>query len=190
MEFRTRLVIGKKNKRAMLAWSGLLIAVLSLGMIFFPSLSGYVPWVFSAGIVVLIVGAVRAKGDIASYGLSEDELVVTVKEFVIGGQEYPMGQVRRIDVNVEGYANMPDRSSGYSSHGMANELSFVWEGRTIACSFYLNSEKHALQLRDLFTEFYEAHIPFIERSGGTRTFLFKNLSGKELAEFKKKYGYG
>ena len=189
MEFRTRLVIGKKNKRAGLAWAGLLIAVLSLGMIFFPILSGLVPWAFSAGIIVLIVGAVRARGDIASYGVSQKELVVTVNNIVISGQEYPIGQIRQIDFNVEGYAGMPDRSSGYSFHGMGNELRFVWEGRTVACGFYLNSEKHTLQLGDVFREFYQGHIPFIERSGNTRTFLFRNLSGKELAEFKKKYGY-
>jgi hypothetical protein len=189
MEFRTRLVIGKKNKRALLAWVGLLIAVASLGMIFFPPLAAYVPWAFSAGIVVLIVGAVRAKGDIASYGLSDKELVLTAGSIVINGEEYPMKKVRKLDFNIEGYAGMPDRSSGYSLHGMGNELRFDWEGRVVTCGFYLNSEKHTLQLRDQFREYYEAHIPFVERSGNTRTFLFKNLSGKELEEFKKKYGY-
>jgi hypothetical protein len=141
------------------------------------------------GIVVLIVGAMRAKGDIASYGLSGNELVLTAESIVINGQGYPIDKVRKLDFNVEGYAGMPDRSSGYSFHGMGNELRFEWEGRAVTCGFYLNSEKHTLQLRDLFQEFYEAHIPFIERSGSTRTFLFKNLSGKELEEFKKKYGY-
>jgi hypothetical protein len=189
MEFRTRLVIAKRNKKALVAWAGLLIAVLSLGMIFFPPFAGYVPWAFSAGIVVLIAGAVRAKGDIASFGLSEAELVVTVKSIIINGQEYPINTIRGIDFDVEGYARMPDRSSGYTLHGMGNELRFVSEGQTVICPFYLNSEKHALQLREVLRDFYEAHIPFIERSGGTRTFLFKNLSGKELEEFKKKYGY-
>ncbi|HMH20750.1 MAG TPA: hypothetical protein VK563_03190 [Puia sp.] len=190
MEFRTRLVVGKRNKKAGIAYAGLAIAVLSLGMIFVPVLEGYVAWAFSAGIIVLVAGAIRARGDIATYGLSPEELVVTVDRIVAGGKEYAIGQVRKIDFNVTGYSGMTEKTSAYSLNGLGNELSFLWEGKTVICPFYLNSEKHTLQLRAVFEEFYAAHIPFIERSGSTRTFLFKNLSAAELAEFKNKYGYG
>jgi hypothetical protein len=193
MEFRTRLVVSNKSRKAVVAYVGLVIAAVSLLMVFFRSLEDYIPWAFGTGVVVVLIGAVLAKGKIATYGLSDEELVVSAAGIAIGGAFYPLEQVSDLNFNVEVFAGMPTEAWGMPkdaiSDGMGNELGFRWEGAKIACRFYLNSELHTQQLGVVFREFYERHIPFIECRGSTRTYLFRQLSADELAEFKKKYGY-
>src|ERR1700761_2609368 len=76
-EFRTRLVVSNRNKRAVVAYVGLGISACSMLLGFFLSLEEYTPWVFGAGVVVILIGAVLAKGRIAAYILSEEELVIS-----------------------------------------------------------------------------------------------------------------
>jgi hypothetical protein len=59
----------------------------------------------------------------------------------------------------------------------------------VECGFYLHSKEHVQQLGVLFSEFYELHIPFVERNRSTRTYLFKVLNERELEEFKARYRY-
>src|SRR5579859_7416534 len=105
-EFRTKTVVSRKNKKAYIAYLGLLIALSSLLCVFIPGFQDYIPWVFGTGIVVVVIGALIARGDVTDYGLSEEDLVVNLKGISIGGQYYPMGQVRELDFNVEGFAGM------------------------------------------------------------------------------------
>src|SRR5580698_4641718 len=99
MEFRTKMVISRRNPRAYVAYAGLVIAVSSLVLVFIPSLSYYIPYVFGTGIAVVILGAIIARGDVRNYGLSEDELVVSAAGITVGAVHYPMRMVSRIDFN-------------------------------------------------------------------------------------------
>lgn len=193
MEFRTRLVVKRRNKRAYVAYAGLFIAASSLVLVFIPGMNEYIPWVFGGGIAIVVIGAVIARGDVSTYGLSEDWLSVTPAGIVVGDDRYALADVKELDFNVEAYAGMYVNDgamiSGQNSDGMTNELSFEAGGRKVRCGFYLESKLHVQQLALLFNEFYERHIPFIERNRSTRTYMFQKLSDKELMEFKKKYGY-
>ncbi|HEY4337159.1 MAG TPA: hypothetical protein VGM89_14715 [Puia sp.] len=193
MEFRTRLVVNNKNKRAVVAYIGLAISALSLFMVFFSSLEDYVPWVFGTGVLVVLIGALLAKGRIAVHVLSEEDLVVSVAGIDIGSHHYPLGELSSLDINVEVYAGMLTEAWGMPkdaiSDGMGNDLSFRWQGSKVSCRYYLNSRQHTLQLAGVLAEFYERHIPFIERRGSVRTYLLQQLNEAQLAEFKQKYGY-
>ena len=193
MEFRTKLVVTRKNKRARVAYAGLFIAASSMVLVFIPAWNDYIGWVFGTGIGVVVIGAIIARGDVADYGLSEEELVVSLAGIDVGGRYYPLNQVSKIDFDVQAYAGMYVNDgamvSGSNSDGMTNRLSFEADGKTVACGFYLESKLHAQQLALLFNTFYERHIPFIEHNRSTRTYMFQVLSEKELVEFMKKYGY-
>jgi hypothetical protein len=193
MEFRTKLVVKRNNKKAYVAYAGLFIAMLSLVMAFIPFTHDYYAYAFGIGVAVLIIGAVIARGDVTNYGLSEEELSVTVNRIEIGGQSYPMGQVRKIDFNVEAYAGryMNDGAmiAGTSSDGMTNGLQFEFNGKSVNCGFFLRSKEHVLELGGVFDAFYQRRIPFIERNKSTRTYLFQILTEQQVVEFKRRYGY-
>ena len=193
MEFRTKMVISRRNPRAYVAYAGLVIAVSSLVLVFIPSLSYYIPYVFGTGIAVVILGAIIARGDVRNYGLSEDELVVSATGITVGAVHYPMRMVSRIDFNVEAYNGMYVNDgamvSGSNSDGMTNQLTFESGGAKIDCGFYLSGKPQVQELAILFNEFYERRIPFVERNRSTRTYMFKVLNEKELEEFKRRYGY-
>jgi hypothetical protein len=193
MEFRTKLVVSRRNMRAYIAYAGLFIAASSLVLVFIPGMNRYIPYVFGAGIAIVVIGAVIARGDVRSYGLSNEDLVVSASGITVGAIHYPFPMVRDIDFNVEAFSGMYVNDgamvSGSNSDGMTNSLSFVSGGAKVDCGFYLDSKEHVQQLGALFSEFYARHIPFVERNRSTRTYLFKVLNERELEEFKARYGY-
>jgi hypothetical protein len=192
MEFRTRIVISKRNKRAYFAYAGLFIAAASLLLVFIPSFDSYIPYVFGTGIAVVVVGAVIARGDVRNYGLSEEELIVSTAGIKVGDIFYPMKMIKSMDFNVEAYdglyVNDGAMVSGSNSDGMTNDLRFESGGAVVKCGFYL-SKQHVQLLASLFDEFYHLHMPFVERNRNTRTYMLRVLSERELEEFKRKYGY-
>jgi hypothetical protein len=193
MEFRTRIVVRKRNKRAYIAYTGLVIAASSLLLVFIPNMEDYIPYVFGVGIAVVIIGAVIARGDVRNYGLSPDELIVSHAGITLGPMHYPLTMITEMDFNVEAfnglYVNDGAMVSGSKSDGMTNDLSFRAGGSKIKCGFYLDSQQHVQQLGLVFHEFYTRHIPFVERNRSRRTYLFQFLQGRELEEFKARYGY-
>ena len=193
MEFRTKMVVSRRNARAYVAYAGMVIAASSLAVAFIPSVSYYYPYVFGVGIAIVVLGAIIARGDVRSYGLSEDELVVSMAGITLGAVHYPMRLVSRIDFNVEAYngiyVNDGAMVSGSHSDGMTNQLTFESGGAKIDCGFYLSGKAQVQELAVLFNEFYERRIPFVERNRSTRTYMFKVLNEKELEEFKRRYGY-
>jgi hypothetical protein len=193
MEFRTKLVVSRRNRRAYIAYAGLFIAASSLVLVFLPGMTAYIPYVFGGGIAIVVIGAVIARGDVRSYGLSGEDLVVSAQGITVGAIHYPMRMVSGIDFNVEAfngmYVNDGAMISGSNSDGMTNSLTFETGGAKVDCGFYLNSKEHVQQLGVLFSEFYQRHIPFVERNRSTRTYLFKVLNERELEEFKARYGY-
>jgi hypothetical protein len=193
MEFRTKLVTRRRNKRAYIAYAGLVIAASSLLLVFVPSLNDYIPYVFGSGIVVVVVGALIARGDVRNYGLSQEELVVSMAGITVGAVHYPMRMVKNMNFNVEAYnglyVNDGAMVSGSKSDGMTNDLSFESGSGRVSVGFFLASKEHVEQLGLVFDAFYKARVPFIERNRGRQTFLFQHLSGVALEEFKRKYGY-
>lgn len=193
MEFRTRVVVKRRNKRAYIAYAGLLIAASSLLLVFIPSAGDYIPYVFGGGIAVVVIGAVVARGDVRNYGLSDEELVITPTGISVGSMHYPFSMITEMDFNVEAYnglyVNDGAMVSGSKSDGMTNDLSFKAGGSRVSCGFYLDSQQHVQQLGLVFHEFYLRKLPFIERNRSRRTYLFQFLQGKELEEFKERYGY-
>jgi hypothetical protein len=193
MEFRTKLVITRRNKKAYVAYAGLFIALSSLLLVFIPSANDYIPYVFGTGIAVVVVGALVARGDVRNYGLSAEDLVVSMEGITIGSVFYPLQMISDMDFNVEAYnglyLNDGAMIAGSNSDGMTNELSFTAGGAKVTCGFYLESKLHVQQLGVLFDELYRRHIPFIERNRYRRTYLFQLLSDKEVEEFKRRYGY-
>lgn len=193
MEFRTKLVISRRNKRAYLAYAGLFIAASSLLLVFIPSMSDYIPYVFGGGIGVVVIGAFIARGDVRSYELSSEDLIVSMEGISVGSVHYPMRMISNMDFNAEAYdglyVNDGAMVSGSNSDGMTNELSFDAGGQKVKCGFYLQSKQHVQQLGLLFDAFYQRHIPFVERNRNTRTYMLKVMNERELEEFKKQYGY-
>ena len=192
MEFRTRIVVSRRNKRAYIAYAGLIIAASSLLVAFIPSLNSYYPYVFGVGIGIVVIGAVIARGDVRSYGLSDEELIVGTAGIKVGGIFYPMKMIKAMEFNVEAYdglyVNDGAMVSGSNSDGMTNDMKFESGGAVVKCGFYL-SRQHVQQLAGVFDEFYQLHIPFVERNRSTRTYMLRVLNEKELEEFKRKYGY-
>jgi|ERR1700754_1998255 len=193
MQFRTKLVISRRNKRAYVAYAGLFIAASSLLLVFIPSLSDDIPYVFGTGIAIVVIGAIIARGDVRNYGLSPEDLMVGPDGINVGTMFYPMRMISELDFNVEAYSGMYVNDgamvSGSNSDGMTNELSFVAGGQRVKIGFYLESKEHVLQLGLLFDEFYQRRIPFVEHNRSTRTYLLKVLNERELEEFKRRYGY-
>jgi hypothetical protein len=193
MEFRTRIVIKKRNKRAYIAYAGLFIAAFSLVLVFIPNMQDYIPYVFGGGIAIVVIGAVIARGDVRNYGFAEEELAVSPEGISVGAMHYPLAMISEMDFNVEAYdglyVNDGAMVSGSKSDGMTNDLSFKTGGARVKCGFYLNSQQHVQQLGLVFDAFYKRRVPFIERNRSVRTYLFQHLNEKELEEFKTRYGY-
>jgi hypothetical protein len=194
MEFRTRIVTRRRNKRAYIAYAGLVITASSLVLALVPSfLNDYYPYVFGIGIALVVIGALIARGDVRNYGLSADELVVSPEGITVGAVHYPMRLVRNLNFNVEAYNGlyMNDGAmiSGSKSDGMTNDVSFESGSGRVSVGFYLESKAHVQELGVVFDVFYQARMPFIERNRGRQTYLFQHLSGVALEEFKRKYGY-
>jgi hypothetical protein len=193
MEFRTKMVVSRRNARAYVAYAGMVIAASSLAVAFIPSISYYYPYVFGVGIAIVVLGAIIARGDVRSYGLSTDDLVVSGTGITVGAVHYPMRMVSKMDFNVEAYNGMYVNDgamvSGSHSDGMTNQLTFESGGAKVDCGFYLSGKAQVQELAVLFNEFYERRIPFVERNRSTRTYMFKVLNEKELEEFKRRYGY-
>src|ERR1700743_321233 len=106
MEFRTKLVIARRNRKAYVAYAGLFIARSSLLLVFIPSMNDDIPYVFGTGIAVVVIGALIARGDVRNYGLSGEDLVVSTEGIKVGALFYPLKMVRGIDFNVEAYEGM------------------------------------------------------------------------------------
>jgi len=193
MEFRTRVVTRKRNKRAYIAYAGLVIAASSLLLVFIPSMEDYIPYVFGGGIAVVVIGAIIARGDVRNYGLSSDELIITDAGITVGAMHYPFSMITEMDFNVEAYeglyVNDGAMVSGSKSDGMTNDLSFKAGGSKVSCGFYLQSQQHVQSLGLVFHELYLRRMPFIERNRSRRTYLLQFLSDRELQEFKERYGY-
>lgn len=183
MEFQTKIIEGNKNPKAKAVWVGGGLVFVAMVLMCVDKYRQYGLWLFGVAVVVLLVGAFLAKGDVDLIDVSATDIVVNAAEVRVGEAVYPLAQMTDIVFQIEGYAGMLD-PEGYVSrsqysryngllNGMNNYLNFTFEGEKQEWQFYLPDPEHVQQLGALFKEFYGKHIEFVERSAtSNRTFLF------------------
>ena len=108
-------------------------------------MNGYIPYVFGSGIALVVIGAVIARGDVRSYGLSNEDLVVNLDGITVGAIHYPMRMVGNMNFNVEAYNGMYVNDgamvSGSNSDGMTNSLTLSWAGRKWIADFFCTTRR-------------------------------------------------
>ena len=200
MEFQTKIIEGNKNSKARVAWAGGILLFLAMILMCIERYQRYGFWLFGLAVVVLLVGAILAKGNVDAIDVSAIDLVVSPEEIRVGETVYPLSQVTGLEFQVEGYDGMVDtegyaRRDSYSRtsgllNGMNNYLNFKFGGEKVEWQFYLPDPQHVQQLGALFKGFYAKRIPFVERSETSdRTFLFEPVSKKEWEDRMIENGY-
>ena len=200
MEFKTKIIEGNKNPKAKVVWAGAGLLFVSMILMCLDKYRNYGFWLFGLAVVVLIIGALFAKGDVDVIELSVADIVVNTEEIRVGDQVFPLAQVEDIVFQVEGYDGMVDpegyalksrysRTSGLLN-GMNNYLNFTFEGQKQEWQFYLPDPEHVQQLGALFKDFYAKRIPFVERSAtSSRTYLFAPVSKEKWEDLMIENGY-
>jgi hypothetical protein len=200
MEFQTKIIEGNKNPKAWVAWAGGILLFLAMILMCVDGYQRYGFWMFGLAAVVLLVGAILAKGNVDAIDVSAIDLVVSPVEIRVGETVYPLSQVTGLEFQVEGYDGMVD-TEGYAPNvpysqtrgllnGMNNYLNFKIGGEKVEWQFYLPDPQHVQQLGALFKEFYAKRIPFLERSETSdRTFLFEPVSKKQWEDRMIENGY-
>ena len=200
MEFQTKIIEGNKNPKAWVAWAGGILLFLAMILMCVDGYQRYGFWMFGLAAVVLLVGAILAKGNVDAIDVSATDLVVSPAEIRVGETVYPLSQVTGLEFQVEGYDGMVD-TEGYAPNvpysqtrgllnGMNNYLNFKIGGEKVEWQFYLPDPQHVQQLGALFKEFYAKRIPFLERSETSdRTFLFEPVSKKQWEDRMIENGY-
>ncbi len=190
MEFQTKIIEGNSNPKARIVWAGGGLVFLALILMCIDKYRQIGFWLFGVAVVMLLVGAFLAKGDVDLIDVSATDMVFNVKEVKIGETTFPLAQISAIVFQVEGYDGMLD-PDGYVSrsrysrnngilNGMNNYLNFTFGNAKQEWQFYLPDPEHVQQLGALFEELYAKRIEFVERSAtGKRTFLFAPVSERQ-----------
>ncbi|OQP46750.1 hypothetical protein [Niastella populi] len=194
MEFSTYIITRNTDKTVV---KGTNIVLVLIAGALVASLAGWYKTGTTLFILAVVAGitlAVMKKGNVQAYILSKTKLVITTASIEIAGVVYEMEKIRNLRFVIHSYAGLKYKDKGnmmsQTSDGLQNTLSFTYDGKSIACQFYLNSEKHTFILCQVLQEFYYKKIPFVEADrNGYQTYLLKQLNEKELAAFKEKYGY-
>jgi hypothetical protein len=193
MTFRVTTVQDKKNPKARPAILGAILLVVS---VFLAMIRGYEKFAiagFFVAICFLLYGAIRAKGDLTDYGVSDIPLTVTRELIRVGESTYTMNLVKDLNFAVKGFAGMSINSiglpAGASSDGMDNYLRFEYMAETVNIRFYLADAADVQALGLLFRDFYEGHVAFIEQLNGYPSFMLQPMSDKEIRDAKMVNGY-
>lgn len=97
MEFQTKIIEKKKNPRARVAFAGIVLLVMAMILAVIRGNEQAAMCAFGIGMVVLVGGAIYAKGDLSHTGISATDLVVNVAELRIGTVAYPIAQVDKLE---------------------------------------------------------------------------------------------
>jgi hypothetical protein len=200
MEFQTKIVTGNKNPKARIVWVGGALLFLAMILTCIGQYQRYGLWLFGIAVVVLVLGAVLARGDVDIIDVSAVDIVINTEEIRVGETSYRVSEVTDIVFQVEGYEGMVDPDGyverGYASrvrgllNGMNNYLDFKIGGEKVEWQFYLPDPQHVQQLGALFKEWYAKRIPFLERGvTSKRTFLFEPVTKKEWEDRMIENGY-
>jgi hypothetical protein len=191
MEFMTYTVESNPDKSTntasivVLSGVGLSIVAAFIGWYIISAL------IFGVAVIITLILAIAKKGSIHAIIVSKNKLIITDEEISIAGKTYAIQNIKNLEFQVHSYSGMKFSGSEYeTSDGMKNYVSFKANTEEIKCQFFLNSSKHTFMLCKVFEEFYKRKIPFIEKDmHNVQTYLFKPLAGKDLENFKRKYGY-
>lgn len=104
--FQTRIIEKKKNPRARVATVGVVLFMAGMLLSVVHGYEQYALWSFGAGMVLLIGGAVYAKGNLSNIGVSDTDVVVNVSSIRIWDMTYPIDQIAGLEFLVEGYDGM------------------------------------------------------------------------------------
>lgn len=201
MEFQTKIVEGNKNPRARIVWAGAAVIFLGMVLMCIDAYQRYGFWLFGIGVVMLILGAFMAKGDVDFENVSETNLVIDTQEIRVGDATYSIPLLKGIEFQVEGYYGMSDpygytrnsrMRSGYRGtlNGVNNYITFMMGDEKVETQFYLPDPQHVQQLGALFKEWYAKGILFRECNvTSNRTFLFEPVTEKEFEDRMMVNGY-
>jgi hypothetical protein len=196
MEFQSKIIEKKKNPRARVAAVGVVLFMAGMILSVVHGYEQYALWSFGVGMVLLIGGAVYARGNLTNIGVSDTDVVVNVSSIRIGDMTWPVDQIAGLEFLVEGYDGMvipgtrgsrQNREDYYN--GMNNYFSFVYNGNKVNCRFYLPDPQHVQELGGVFKDFYAHRVEFVERSGGWRTFLFEAVTDAQWEDLMIENGY-
>ena len=195
MEFQTKIVEHKKNPRARVPAIGVVLFIVAM-ILSVTHFEQFAVWLFGVAMVLLIGGAIYARGDLSNIGVSATDLVINISEVRIGATQYLLSQVANLEFIVEGYDGMETPgTSNYRRNredylnGMDNYLCFVSDGNEVKCRFYLGDPQHVQLLGALYKEFYSRRISFVERSSGWRTFMFEAVTDSQWEDLMIQNGY-
>lgn len=165
MEFQAPTVQAKKNPKARISAFGAVLLVVAVFLAMVDGYEKYALWTFGAAVLIFLVGVVVAKADLTDIEVSKTiRLVMSIEGIRIGSSFFPMGRVRNIDFNIEGYAGLAisklSLPAGAESDGTENYLRFEYMGQEQRCQFYLGNPQHIQQLGMLFQSFQQQLIPF------------------------------
>ena len=203
MAFQTKIIEVNKNPKAKVVWAGAGLLFLAMILMCMDKYRNYGLWLFGVAVVVLIIGAVFAKGDVDVIELSATDIIINTEEIRVGNTVFPLAQVEDIVFQVEGYDGMID-AEGYARgslpgssarrvgllNGINNYLDFKFSGEKQEWQFYLPDPEHVQQLGALFKELYAKRIPFLERNvTNSRTFLFAPVTKRQWEDLMIEHGY-
>jgi hypothetical protein len=193
MEFTAKLIVGKKNPEAVIAMVGAGGLIVSVAFSIVRRYQYFGLWGCIISLLILIIGAALAKGDLTFVEISDEDLVINSAEIKVGEVIYPLGQVGDIVFDVDGYDGMPDPGNITRNgrqvllNGMDNYLSFVLDEKKQECTYYLSGPESIQQMGLLFRDWYSKQYPFEERiRKGGRTFMFDPVSSDEDFENRKR----
>jgi hypothetical protein len=193
MEFQTKIIEGNKNPKAKVVWAGAGLLFLAMILMCMDKYRNYGLWLFGVAVVVFIIGAVFAKGDVDVIELSATDIIINPEEIRVGNTVF---QVEGYDgmIDAEGYArgSLPGSSARRVGllNGMNNYLDFKFSGEKQEWQFYLPDPEHVQQLGALFKELYAKRIPFLERNvTNSRTFLFAPVTKRQWEDLMIEHGY-
>ena len=195
MSFQTKIVESSKNPNAKIAWAG--GGLIALAMILM-SQGDYLEigvLLFGIGVILLVIGAVAAKGDVAALQVSDTDISISADGIRVGDDVYSLKLVSDLEFHVEGYNGMANpysynRSSQRCVDGMNNRVCFHLLNEEVEWRFYLADPQQVQQLGALFKDLYAKGIPFLEAGpGGDRTFLFEPVSQQEWEDRMTVNGY-
>jgi len=193
MTFLVPTVQDKKNPKARPAVLGAILLVVSVFLAMVDGFEKFAIAGFDVAICFLLYGAIRAKGDLTDYGVSDIPLTITREAIRVSDSTYTINMVKDLGFSVKGYAGMSINSiglpAGASSDGMDNYLRFEYMAETITIRFYLAGAADVQALGLLFRDLYEGHIPFTEQLNGCRSFMLQPMSDKEIQDAKLVNGY-
>ncbi len=192
MLFSAKLVEDRPAGKIMIG-----IAVTGIAFIFIailiPELNDLVPFFFTTLLVSVGVTAIVAGGDLSNYKLVND-LQVFPDGMQISNIIFPFKEISDLIFEFQSYQeveavynNQGQKTKGYKSFGLGNNLSFMYKNQRFHYQFHLQSRKHYIVFVKMLEVLYENNIQFSEKNLDGPTFLMRNVDEDQLQLLKLQY---